>query len=173
MWTERASWVVTILALVAGLIQLTLVLRELRRSAKITTGLVVPDGAPRPDNLATNRTIATPWVFGAYSSSEIKVGFGIANSGRRTALDLYHELVFPRAIRDARSVDGDSYRDAVGLVHIVWGPDDLNPRSGLTHYAFVRVPRDTTDCTVTVRVMFRDAKALQTDQARLAFQARP
>lgn len=170
---ERASWVVTILALIIGLFQITLVLRELRKKAKIKMGLIVPDKARRPENLTAERTIAAPWSVGSWQSRRIKIAFGIANSGKRTAEDLYHELVFPSTIFTVHAAEGegDAYRDASGQVHIVWGPDNLHPRSGLTHYVFLYVPQEITDASVLSKAVFRDSSLLESN-LNLEFQAR-
>lgn len=161
------------MALIIGLVQITLVLRELRKKAKIQMGMIMPDVVRRPENLATARTIAAPWPVGSWLSNLIKIPFGIANSGQRSAEDLYHELVFPPAIRFANAAEGegDVYRDAQGQVHIVWGPDHLHPRSGLTHYVFLHVPQDTTEATVRSKAVFKDSALLETE-LKLEFQAR-
>lgn len=172
---EHVSWVVTILTILlvlAGVFQLWLVLRELRKKAKIKMGLIVPEKLRRPDTFVPQRTIAAPWTLGAWQSSRIKIPFGIANSGDRSAEDLYHELIFPMDIYSVSAAEGEgqTYRDGSG-VHIVWGPDHLHPRSGLTHYVFLHVPRNTTEATVASRAVFKDSKLLETT-LNLAFQQR-
>jgi hypothetical protein len=171
---ERASWVVTIVALVAGLVQVFLVLRELRKKAQIKMGLIMPDVARRPENFSTQRTVVAPWpASGASESDPIKIPFGIANTGDRTAENLYHELVFPSNVYRIRTAEAEAgmSRDGSGQVHIVWGPDSLHPRSGLTHYVFLTVPQETTDATVESTAVFRDSTVLKTT-LKLEFQAR-
>src|SRR5713101_5251367 len=105
---ERVSWVVTIVALIAGLIQVFLVLREVRKRAKIKMGLIMPDVPRRSENLASLRTIAAPWpATGSSQSERIKIPFGITNSGHRSAENLYHELVFPSTINDLSAAEGE------------------------------------------------------------------
>jgi hypothetical protein len=165
---------VTIVALIVGLIQVFLVLRELRKKAKIKMGLIMPDVVRRPDNLSGQRTIAAPWLAtGSWQSERIKIPFGIANSGDRSAENLYHELVFPSTIYSVSAAEGegDVSRDGLGQIHIVWGPDQLHPRSGLTHYVFLHVPQDTTDASVLSKAVFKDSTLLETT-LKLAFQAR-
>jgi hypothetical protein len=171
---EHASWVVTIVALIAGLIQVFLVLRELRKRAKIQMGLIMPDAVRKPENLSTQRTIAAPWSpMGAWQSEQIKIPFGIANSGDRSAENLYHELIFPSTIFSVGAAEGEGEvsRDGLGQAHIVWGPDQLHPRSGLTHYVFLHVPQDTTDASVVSKAVFKDSTLLETT-LKLDFQAR-
>ena|SRR5438477_4668863 len=173
-FVERASWVVVILAGIFGVFQIALVLRELRKKAQIKMGLVVPDADRKPENLATERTIAAPWSpMGAWQSDEIKIPFGIANSGDRSAEDLYHELVFPSTIYNVSGAEGEGElsRDGLGQLHLVWGPDHLHPRSGLTHYVFLHVPQDTTGATVVSKAVFKDSTLVET-KLKLEFQAR-
>jgi len=173
-FVEHASWLVVIAAGIVGVIQIGLVLRELRKKANIKVGLIMPDGVRKPENFSAHRTIAAPWpASGARQSDRIKIPFGIANSGDRSAVNLYHELVFPAAIYSVTAAEGegDVSRDGMGQVHIVWGPVDLHPRSGLTHYVFLHVPQDTTDATVESTAVFKDSTVLKTT-LKLDFQAR-
>jgi hypothetical protein len=172
-FVERASWVVVILAGILGVIQIALVLRELRKRAKIKMGLLLPNADRKPENLASERTIAAPWPVGGWQSDQIKIPFGIANNGDRSAEDLYHELVFPSSIYSVSGAEGEGAisRDESGQIHIVWGPDHLHPRSGLTHYVFLNVPEATTDATVASKAVFKDSTLLEI-KLKLDFQAR-
>jgi hypothetical protein len=172
-FVERVSWVVVILAGIFGVIQIYLVLRELRKKAKIKMGLLLPNVDRKPESLASERTVATPWPMGGSQSDQLKIPFGIANSGDKSAEGLYHELVFPSTIYSVSGAEGEGAisRDESGQVHIVWGPDHLHPRSGLTHYVFLNVPEQTTDATVVSKAVFKDSTLLET-KLKLDFQAR-
>src|SRR5260370_20067761 len=106
-FVAHASWVVVILAGIFGVIQIALVMRELRKKAKIKMGLLLPNVDRKPENLATQGTIAAPWPIGGSQSEQIKIPFGIANIGDRSAEDLYHELVFPSTIYSVSGAEGE------------------------------------------------------------------
>lgn len=165
-WIERAAWLVTIGGVVVAIGTLWLLLqeqrrigRELGRRSRIGLGIVVPGRALVPRNLALTHTI----LQGSFGDPRHQVGFGLANEGERTAFGLYHELIFPASVAEAISMDGRGFADGSGLVHLLWGPDDLHPRSGLTHYAFLVLRPNIARITVQAIATYQDSPRVEVE----------
>jgi hypothetical protein len=165
-WVERATWIVTIAGVVVAIGTLWLLLqeqrrigRELGRRPRIKIGLVVAGRPLVPKNLeVTHRILQT-----RLGDPRHQIGFGLANEGERTAFSLYHELIFPASVAEAFSMDGRGFADGSGLFHLLWGPDDLHPRSGLTHYAFLVVGPNIARIAVQAIATYQDSPRVEAE----------
>ncbi len=165
-WVERATWIVTMIGVVAAIFTLLLLLNEQRRIAtelsrrpRIRLGLVIPGSALHPRNFGSTRTI----FRGDLRDQPHRVGFGLANEGERTAFGLIHELVFPASVQAIESWDGRGYDDASGSHHLQWGPEDLHPRSGMTHYAYLMVNERIARIPVRTIATFQDSPKIEVE----------
>jgi hypothetical protein len=165
-WIERTTWLVTIAGVVVAIGTLWLLLqeqrrigRELGRRPRIKLGIVVPGRALVPKNLEMTYTI----LQGRLGDPRHQIGFGLANEGERTAFGLYHELIFPASVAEAISIDGRGFADGSGLIHLLWGPDDLHPRSGLTHYAFLVVRPNIARIAIQAIATYQDSPRVEAE----------
>jgi len=163
-WIERTSWLVTIAGVFVLLGTLWLLLQEQRRIAteisrhpRIKLGLVIP-GRP-PENLELSQT----FLQRAATEARLEIRFGVVNEGERTAVGLLHELIFPASVAEASSPDGRGFADGSGLVHLSWNSEDLHPRSGITHYAFVVLRPNIARVVVRASATFHDAAKVETE----------
>ncbi len=164
LWVERITWIVTIAGVVATVSTLVLLLfqqrrvaEELSRRPRIRLGFVIPNRTLDPKNFAERRVIYRR----ALVDGPHRIGFGIANEGERTAFGLIHELIFPASVEAIQSWDGRGYDDSAGSHHLQWGPDDLHPRSGVTHYAYLTIEPKIQQIQVTTIATFRDAPRVE------------
>lgn len=170
-WTalERASWVITalgVLGLVAALVQLGLVYREQRRIAtqltaapKISMGFMKPGLTPSDAAIVQSHTIPVRWSPDESMSEHVVLGFGIANTGDRTAGHLYHEVTFRASVADVfcDPRDGDYYSDDAGIHHVIWHPEELHPKAGVTHYFRLKIDSDVTQLQINSLASFHDS----------------
>jgi hypothetical protein len=163
-WIERTSWLVTIAGVFVLLGTLWLLLQEQRRIAteisrrpRIKLGLVIP-GHP-PENMEPSQT----FLHQASTEPQLEIRFGVLNEGERTAVGLLHELIFPASVAEASSPDGRGFADGSGLVHLSWNSEDLHPRSGITHYAFVVLRPNIARVVVRATATFHDSAKVETE----------
>jgi len=183
-WAERLSWIVTILTVAglgAAIVQLGLVLAEQRRIAaqltaapKIKTGFMTPDAIPHPNAIVEQSTVPVPWSSDDWFSAPIVLGFGVANEGTRTAVGLYHEITFRADVDDVKCIeqDGQYFSDRVGMHHVVWQPENLHPRGGVTHYVQMRLSKNVTRIDLRSVASYQDSTWTES-QVRLDVSARP
>ena len=165
-WVERTTWLVTMAGVVVAILTLWLIWKEQRRIGnelsrrpRIRLGFVIPDRVLHPRNFAVRRILFRR----AEGDAQHRVGFGLANEGERTAFGLIHELVFPASVESVESWDGRGYDDASGFHHLLWGPDDLHPRSGMTHYAYVMVRPNIARVPVKSIATFQDSPKIENE----------
>jgi hypothetical protein len=165
-WIERIAWLLTIAGLGVAVGTLWLLLQEQRRIAteigrrpRIKLGLVIP-GHP-PENLELSQT----FLHAAATEPRLEIRFGVVNEGERTAVGLLHELIFPASVAEASSPDGRGFIDGSGLVHLSWNSDDIHPRSGITHYAFVVLRPNIARIVVQASATFHDSAKVEREIA--------